>query len=90
MVLLEAEAYGLPIIAFDCKTGPRDLVTDGENGYLVENANIKELANTMLSFTKDRKTANRMSEKSRNFVTRFNLDSVTHQWETLIEEVLHD
>lgn len=90
MVLLEAEAYGLPIIAFDCKTGPRDLVADGENGYLVEDANIKELANTMLSFTKDRKTAVRMSEKSRSFVTRFNLDSVTHQWEALIEEVLHD
>lgn len=90
MVLLEAEAYGLPIIAFDCKTGPRDLVVDGENGYLVEDGNIRKLADAMLLFTRNKKEAFRLSENTKRFATKFNLDSVTNQWETLIEEVLHD
>ena len=33
MVLLEAQSYGLPIISFDCKTGPKEVVSDNYNGY---------------------------------------------------------
>ena len=90
MVLLEAEVYGLPIIAFDCKTGPHDLVCNGENGYLVDEANIQKLANSMLDFTKDKERADRMSQKSRSFVKRFNLNSVTLQWVGLIEAILNN
>lgn len=34
MVLLEAQAYGLPIISFNCDTGPAEVIKDSENGYL--------------------------------------------------------
>lgn len=34
-VVLEAFAYGMPVIAFDCK-GPKDIIQHGESGYLVE------------------------------------------------------
>lgn len=90
MVLLEAETYGLPVIAFDCKTGPKDLVLDRENGYLVEDGNIEELAQIMLSFTKDKEAAIRMSDKSKHFVKQFNLDTITRKWEKIIEEVLNE
>ncbi len=37
MVLLEAQSYSLPIVAFDCDTGPAEIIQDNVNGKLVEN-----------------------------------------------------
>ena len=42
--LAEAMAVGLPCISTDCRTGPRDLIDDGENGFLTEVGNIDALA----------------------------------------------
>lgn len=41
MVLLEAMAYGLPCIAFDCPSGPRDIVKNNVNGFLIDCFDLK-------------------------------------------------
>jgi len=48
MVLLEAQSYGLPIVAFDCDTGPSDLIINQQNGFLVESENIYALAEKLI------------------------------------------
>lgn len=50
MVLLEAMQYGIPCISFDCPSGPRDIVKDGINGYLVKNNDWKELNRRMSTY----------------------------------------
>ncbi|MCH8549180.1 MAG: glycosyltransferase [Balneolaceae bacterium] len=42
-VLVESISLGTPIVAFDCKSGPSEIVVDGVNGFLVENTNTKDL-----------------------------------------------
>ena len=44
MVLLEAQAAGLPIVSFDCKCGPKDVITDGVDGFLVQEGDTETFA----------------------------------------------
>lgn len=48
MVLLEAQVFGLPIVSFDCDTGPSEIVENGKNGLLVPVLNVSELAESLL------------------------------------------
>ena len=53
MVLLEAMATGMPAVSFDCPTGPRQIIKDGETGMLVENGNIGDLSFAMEQMIKN-------------------------------------
>jgi glycosyltransferase involved in cell wall biosynthesis len=35
-VVAEALSYGLPVVSYDCETGPAELIEDGKCGYLIE------------------------------------------------------
>lgn len=47
MVLLEAQSYGLPIVSFDCDTGPAEIVVNG-TGFLIPPSDIEDYANQLL------------------------------------------
>ena len=49
MVILEAQALGLPVVSFDCNCGPSDLIKHDENGYLVDIDNYQSLAENLLN-----------------------------------------
>lgn len=48
LVLIEAQSFGLPVISFDCPFGPRELIKDGQTGYLVNDQNIDELSEKII------------------------------------------
>lgn len=87
MVILEAQSYGLPVISYDCKTGPRDLVQHNINGMLVNDKDIEQLAMSMIMFTKNVDLAKRMSQSAYKNVQKYNLKEITKQWVDLIENV---
>lgn len=88
MVLLEAMSKGLPIVANDCLTGPRELVHDGVNGYLVADGDEKEFAVKLQSLIKNHVKQNEFSRNALTMVRDFQLKPITNEWEALINDLV--
>ncbi len=84
LVLIEAQACGLPCVSFDCPEGPREIIDDKVNGYLVENGNVKELADRLLQLMNDEKLREEFSINAHMDLQRFDLKNVLNSWETLL------
>ncbi|GEL11992.1 Glycosyltransferase involved in cell wall bisynthesis [Flavobacterium glycines] len=84
MVLLEALSVGLPIVSFDCPNGPRNIITNGEDGLLAENQNIKDLAEKILVLIQkeNRRTAFGLAAKVNS--ERFSTSVVMQRWINLL------
>jgi glycosyltransferase involved in cell wall biosynthesis len=83
--LLEAMAYGLPCISFDCDTGPRDMIQKGFNGLLVNpiehELGLEKAMNKLI-------TDNELREKfSRNSVLlreKYSFDKIMKDWDKVL------
>lgn len=84
MVLIEAQSLGMPIVSFNCKTGPKDILIDG-TGILVEDGNINSLAQALTTLMND--TALRAQYQSNALLAanRFDVDSIAKQWVRILK-----
>lgn len=88
MVLLEAQAVGLPIVSFDCKCGPKDVIEDGVDGFLVKEGNIEELAQKLLVLMQDANLRSQMGSAAYAHSERYSEERVMKQWTELFDEVV--
>ena len=87
MVLLEAQAFGLPIVSFACKCGPKDIVADGETGFLVEENDIEGLARQLAKVMKDKNLRKQMGRKAKEVSLRYAEDAVMAKWTALFDSL---
>ncbi|MBR1548852.1 MAG: glycosyltransferase family 4 protein [Prevotella sp.] len=80
MVMIEAMACGLPVVAFDCPWGPRSIITDGEDGLLAENGNTAQLAEQMLRLMADDERRQAMAAAAVRNVQRYSIERIAAQW----------
>lgn len=80
MVLVEAMACGVPAVAFDCKCGPKDIIDNNANGILVQNGDIKKLADAMMKLMKDETLRKKMSEQAKKVVRTYSEEAVMNKW----------
>jgi alpha-maltose-1-phosphate synthase len=85
-VILEALACGLPVITTE-NTGGKDLITNNEQGFIIEPGNSKSLVETMNYFIDNRGEIDRMSTNSRERALEFSWDNYGNRWEDIIKEV---
>lgn len=84
MVLLEAISFGLPCISFDCPSGPRDIIKDNENGYLVPANNELALTQSIVKFITNPQLKNEMGSKSLAISNNWNDEKLLAQWNTIL------
>ena len=87
MVLLEAMAIGLPAVAYDCPTGPRDVIADGVDGYVVRDGDEEALAGRLAMLMDDPEARRRMGEAARAKAAAYDVARLAERWEALFADL---
>lgn len=87
MVLLEAQASGLPIVSFACKCGPRDVIDHGVSGFLVDEGDVETLAARIIQLAKDEELRQRMGLAAHANSNHFSEETIMNRWVELFESL---
>lgn len=87
LVLVEAMACGLPVVAFDCENGPRSLIENGEDGFLIPPYDVESFAERLMQLMDDEKLRTKMGEKGLLKSQQYHISKIASQWEQLFDEL---
>ncbi|HFU4462579.1 TPA: glycosyltransferase, partial [Streptococcus suis] len=87
MVLLEAMSFGVPCISFDCPSGPRDIIDDGVNGFLIENRNIEIYKEKLLELMENEELRKKYSQSSFQKANNWDNESILKKWNSIFDDV---
>ncbi|KMQ70428.1 hypothetical protein ACM44_12380 [Chryseobacterium koreense CCUG 49689] len=88
MVLLEALAVGLPIVSYDCPTGPNRIVIDKSDGFIVPYKNSAIFAEQLKQLMTDESRRKEMGAQAKINARRFEISKVMTQWKDLFRNLL--
>jgi glycosyltransferase involved in cell wall biosynthesis len=87
LVLLEAKSFGLPIVSFDCETGPGIIVRDNTDGFLVPVGDVKSLSEKLLLLIQDSTLRQNFSNNALKDKSRFSLVEFYTTWDSLLKTI---
>ena len=86
MVLLEAASYGLPAVAFDCPTGPAEIIQTGRDGFIVPMEDVDSLSAAILQLMENENLRKQMGQSALEDSRRYAPETVYGLWRQLLEE----
>lgn len=87
LVLLEAANMSLPLVSFDCDNGPREIIQEGVNGFLVKANDTQQLAESIQRLIVDSDLRQRMSDNALETVSKFRTECIALQWMRMIDSL---
>lgn len=88
MVMLEAMSYGLPVISYACPCGPKDLIINGINGYIIDDGDSNAFKERLIEIIGCEQSRKKLGANARNSVLRFKIDVIMQLWENLFNKLL--
>ena len=87
LVIPEAMSCGLPVIAFDCDFGPREMIEDGKNGFLIPSFDVDAYVSRMSQLMDSKDLRMRMGQTGIASSKRFSPEMIMPHWKNLFEEL---
>lgn len=84
MTLLEAKTYKLPIVSFNCLTGPSEIVKNNVNGYLINPENVEAMSNKLNILMNDENKIKEFSNNAQIDIEKFKLKPIIERWEKVL------
>jgi glycosyltransferase involved in cell wall biosynthesis len=88
LVLIEAMAKGMAVVAFDCPTGPRDIVRDHENGLLIPHKDIAALSAGIAEMIEDEELRRRCGAAAVDAARDYTMAAIGPRWDAMLHELL--
>lgn len=88
MVLIEAMSCGLPCVAFDCPSGPRDIIKTNEDGILVSPENVSEMTEKIIFLIENEEKLKQMGAQAKINVKRYLPDQIMLKWDQLFKDLI--
>lgn len=89
MVLLEAMQAGVPVIAYDCPNGPRNIISTNVDGILVQKNQIEKFAEKLKTLILDTNLQNKIAQNKEIKIEKFSRKRVMEQWKNLAEKLIN-
>ena len=87
LVIIEAMACGVPVVAFDCENGPRSIIADGETGFLIPSFDVKALAEKVMRLISDVNYRKKIGANAQEAAWQYDIDRIGKQWKHLFDEM---
>lgn len=88
LVIIEAMACGVPVVAFDCENGPRNIITNNQDGILVNPFDVDDYAESLLRLMRDDQLRTQMGNRAYESSKRYSIEDIALQWKNLFDEVM--
>lgn len=90
MVLLEAQACGLPVVSFNCETGPSDIINNNKDGYLIDCFDVELMTKKIAALCSDAELRRQFGTRGRENIGKFRPEIISRKWETLFHDLIQN
>lgn len=90
LVIVEAMCCGLPVVSYDCQFGPRDIISDGETGYLISVGDEEGLAEKIGLLIENKYLRKRIGAAAFEMAKKYSIERIMRQWMGLFDELLKE
>lgn len=88
LVIVEAMECGVPVVSYQCPCGPKDIVSDGVDGFLVPVNDERAMADRICQLIEDEELRHKMGAAAKETAKKYHIENITKQWMQLFNELI--
>lgn len=85
LVLVEASSLGIPCISFDIDVGPREIIKDGKNGFIIKDRDKELMKKKILEIMNSRDVRNEIGNNAKINAEKYYIENVVNEWKKILK-----